>query len=285
MREPTELQTDPDHYAPPLVPLLTLGELDAVGTVRPAWPDYPTRFDLTAEHVPALIEIAMADTTHVDYPHYWAPVHAWRAIGQLGAVEAVEPLTALLANADEDYDDYLLEEVPIVLGMLGDEMVPLALELLDDRSRGDWVRGAAAQALRHRAVRSPALRDEVVAALVTRLGRFAEEEPAYNSMLVGELIDLRAVEAAPLIEQAFAADAVDISMNGDWEDVQIALGLLATRRTPRPHYHAAYLRRSADGTDQAPPAVAAATRAKARSKAERKRKMAKRSRRQNRKRR
>ena len=38
------------------------------------------------------------------------------------------------------------------------------------------------------------------------------------------------------MEQAFAADKVDISIQGDWEDVQIELGLLAERLTPQPHY-------------------------------------------------
>jgi hypothetical protein len=44
------------------------------------------------------------------------------------------------------------------------------------------------------------------------------------------------VESAPVMEAAFAADRVDISINGDWEDVQVELGLLPERRTPKPRY-------------------------------------------------
>lgn len=33
--------------------------------------------------------------------------------------------------------------------------------------------------------------------------------------------------------QAFAADCVDISIRGDWEDVQVDLGLKPARETPR----------------------------------------------------
>jgi hypothetical protein len=38
---------------------------------------------------------------------------------------------------------------------------------------------------------------------------------------------LQATEAAPLIEGAFAARRVDPMVMGDWEDVQVELGLLS----------------------------------------------------------
>jgi hypothetical protein len=40
-----------------------------------------------------------------------------------------------------------------------------------------------------------------------------------------------------VMERAFAADRVDISIPGDWEDVQVELGLIEERQTPRPQYH------------------------------------------------
>lgn len=42
------------------------------------------------------------------------------------------------------------------------------------------------------------------------------------------------MEAAPLMQAAFEADHVDIMMRGDWEDVQVDLGLLPERITERP---------------------------------------------------
>jgi len=38
-------------------------------------------------------------------------------------------------------------------------------------------------------------------------------------------VKLGAKEAAPLMEQAFAADRVEYIVMGDWEDVQVRLGL------------------------------------------------------------
>jgi hypothetical protein len=57
-----------------------------------------------------------------------------------------------------------------------------------------------------------------------------------NGCLISDLIDLKAVEAAPLMARAFEARRVDLSVAGDWEDVQVELGLLAQRETPQPNY-------------------------------------------------
>src|SRR6516225_2960194 len=50
------------------------------------WPDY-RQFGLGPEHVPALLAMVKDDTlldADVDDPESWAPIHAWRALGQLG---------------------------------------------------------------------------------------------------------------------------------------------------------------------------------------------------------
>lgn len=41
------------------------------------------------------------------------------------------------------------------------------------------------------------------------------------------------MESASIIERAFAADCVDESIPGDWEDVQVELGLKPFREKPR----------------------------------------------------
>src|SRR5207302_4241309 len=70
-----------------------------------------------------------------------------------------------------------------------------------------------------------------------QLERFAENEPEVNGFLVLGLVELHATEAASLIERAFAARRVDLTIMGDWVDAQVELGLLpaeeAEQRRPR----------------------------------------------------
>jgi hypothetical protein len=82
------------------------------------------------------------------------------------------------------------------------------------------------------------VRDDAVELLTHRLAQFETHDAELNAFLVWGLLDLRATEPAAMaaMEAAHAADAVDISLCGDWEDVQVELGLLAERRTPRPRY-------------------------------------------------
>jgi hypothetical protein len=66
-------------------------------------------------HVPALIDMAKdmgLHQAHEDSAEVWAPVHAWRALGQLGAEEAIEPLTDLLRLVDEIGDDFGSQDLP-----------------------------------------------------------------------------------------------------------------------------------------------------------------------------
>ena len=70
---------------------------------------------LTSEHIPALIRMATDEElnwANADSLEVWAPVHAWRALGQLHAEEAIEPLMRLFHEHDDS--DWVGEELPIV---------------------------------------------------------------------------------------------------------------------------------------------------------------------------
>src|SRR5688572_25668566 len=105
-------------YNPPVAGLLKLGEAQFGG----AWADY-TAFGIGADHIPELIRLVqdqelvqMEDSA----PEVYAQVHAWRTLGQLRAEAAIQPLLALLAEQEfDDRDDWVSEEMPRVLGMIG----------------------------------------------------------------------------------------------------------------------------------------------------------------------
>ena len=60
---------------------------------------------LTKEHIPDLIRMATDLDLHNlrrESPEVWAPLHAWRALAQLRAVEAANPLVLLFEQLKDD---------------------------------------------------------------------------------------------------------------------------------------------------------------------------------------
>jgi hypothetical protein len=147
---------------------------------------------------------------------------------------------------------------------------------LQDRARSIRARMSAAASLGKLGQRHPAQRAECVAILSEQLSNAATEDPDLNAGRVAALLDLKAVEAAPVIEAAFAGRYVALEVVGDWEDAQVELGLLEKRLTPQPDYVLQALK----------PAMRAAqkTQREAERKAKARRKQEKKSRKQARKR-
>ena len=231
--------TEPDcsdcGYPPPVSELLTFGDCRRIR----GWPDY-LALGLGPQQIPDLIRMALDEELHLADPNslgVWSPVHAWRALGQLRAETAVEPLTGLLARIDEYGDDWVGEDLPRAFAAIGPAAVPVLSEYLADPSHGLWACAAAAEGLKQIGEQHPEARVECIVALAERLAQSAELDPKLNGFIISDLIDLEAVEAAVVMERVFAADRVDLSIPGDWQDVQIALGLLEERQTPRPELH------------------------------------------------
>jgi hypothetical protein len=262
-------------YSPPVAQLLELGE----EKVRQRdWPDY-LALGLTREHVPELIRL-LTDPEVQRYHEgsargYWPPIHAWRALGQLRAEEALQPLVKLFEETGGD--DWRRSELPKVLGMIGPAAISPARRMVAREDLDEFTRYAAMEVLTEVATRWPEARDRAVEVLTAFLRNWDDHDPLFNAFLIAELVDADATEAAPLMAAAFEADAVDLSMSGDWEDVQVQMGLLDERTTPRPRYSALTLRHLS-----ARPAEAPSSHRRSGQKKKNRRKDARASRRQNR---
>lgn len=252
-------------YQPPVSALLQLGE-DAAR--REPWPDY-LAMGFTDEHVAELLRLAGDGELFESYreddprPDPWAPIHAWRTLGQLRSVQAIRPLMDQLRR---DEGDWATEEAPMVFAMIGPAAIPGLRDALGTYSRDaePAPAGAVANGLTQLAARYPEARDEAIGVIVDQLNGWARQEPELNGYLVAELLDANVVEAAPIMEAAFAAGAVDEGIVGDWEEAQIALGLLDHRVTPRPRFNVDPLD---DATEPAwKPAISAEASAKAKAK-------------------
>ena len=238
-------------YPMPVARLLALG--------RPALGD-PDRWisaaelELSTEHVPELIRLMMDgrwDTLEASSPAVYAPVHAWRALGDLRAEEAIPALTALLFGNDEVSDDWVSEDVPVVLGLIGAGAIP-ALESYLGACRDDRPSClSASSSIAQVGMRHPEEHDRCVQILMAKLEGHGEQHPALNGFLVGDLVDLKAQEAIPTIRAAFEAGSVDESIQGDLEDVEILLGLRQERSTPAEPFVWARSDPAATGTSSA----------------------------------
>lgn len=257
-----ETKSTPDGPAspPPLDRLLDLGEM---GARRREWRDY-LALGFTAERVPELLRVAADEELHgadSDDSRVYAPIHAWRVLGQLRAAEAAAPLAKLLLRYE---DDWAREELPRALGLIGEPAIEPARAVMANEFADSYTRAAAAAALHEAAVRHPDLRDGVVSLLTEQLRAWPEQGETVNGFLIDYLTELGAVEAAPLMQAAFEAGLVDTFIRGDWEDVQVDLGLLEERLTPPrpPAWFAEVERRSARPATQPAPASNPAVRAR-----------------------
>jgi hypothetical protein len=232
--------------------LLALGEPE----IKQNWLDCAA-MEIGPEHIEELIGLALDEKLNrapSDSREVWVPVHAWRALGQLRAAEAAEPLTRLLQRIEDAEDAWVGEELPRVFGMIGPPAIPPLSEYLRADAHPVYSRVAAAHGLQCIGEDHPEVRDEVVAILSGQLAEFEENDPDLNGFLISHLIDLHAVEAAPRMKQAFDADSVNLFVMGDWEDAQIELGLKSAREKPRrPTPFDLLLNRQAALPEPAPP--------------------------------
>ncbi len=158
------------------------------------------------------------------------------ALGQLRAEEAIEPLLTLLADNADDGNDWIHEEIPVVLGMIGPAALPPAQAFLADATYSLFVRIVATKIFKEIDDLHPELHAQNVAVLTQQLRHYADQDEALNGFLISALVNLHAVEATGVMAEAFAANKVTLDIYGDWEDVQIGLGLLTERITPQPRY-------------------------------------------------
>jgi hypothetical protein len=209
--------------------LLALGES---GVREREWIRYAD-LGVTLADIPEMIRLMrdVALNASSNPAEHWAPLHAWRALAQLGTIELVEPLIEL--HAELGGDDYLFQDLPRAMAHVGRAALPPLSLALD---RGDYdplIRGSFAEAIAAIGNSDPAVRATAAQLLVDQLRQFEGQDPALNALIVGALVDLEAVEHAQTLERVMTSGNVDVRFVGDWEDVQIELGLLDARLTPR----------------------------------------------------
>ena len=220
-------------YTPLVSQILVLGDVRGKEKL-----DY-LALGLGADHVPELCQVVLDKDlwwAESDSLEVWSAVHAWRALAQIGSPDAIGTLLEVMGRIDEDDDEWPMAELPDVFAAIGPAAIPDLTVFLADRQQDMWSRITCVACFEKMAQKHPETRPECVNIVTRQLKRFQEQDETFNGFLISALRDFKVVEAAPLIEKAFVADKVDWGVAGDWEEVQIELGLLQRRSSPRSRF-------------------------------------------------
>lgn len=208
------------NYPLPLNKLLTLGKPGSFG-----WDNYGG-YGITTEHIPDLIRMATNVELNQGDPEsaeVWGPLHAWRALGQLGAESAIEPLIALFHELEDD--DYIVQELPTVFAFIGEATISPLAAYLADESRGLFPHMFAVESLETVGGMNPELELVCVAVLDNQLQKYEQNDPVLNGAIIGSIVALGGEEAIGTINRAFLARRVDETIAGDWQHVRKMLGV------------------------------------------------------------
>ena len=228
------------NYTEPVSKLLALGRPDNRG-----WQDY-LKMGITRDDIPELIRLvedkelrwmeSPADLAEDgDITEWYGQIYAWRALAQLKAEEAIPALLSILQEIDKYGDDWYGEESFEVFPMIGPAAIRPLAEYLADTKHGTWARVAASASLQKMVEAHPETKKECAAAIVSALQGYKDNDESLNGSMISDLLQMNAArEHIGLIEDAFKSGNVDEAVDGDLEDIQIRLGLIEKRTSPRP---------------------------------------------------
>jgi hypothetical protein len=227
-------------YTEPVSKLLALGRPDNRG-----WHDY-LKMGFTREHIPELIRLVedkklrwMKKPDDIpedeDITEWYGQIHAWRALAQLKAEEAIPALLSILQEIDIYMNDWYGEESFKVFPIIGPAAIHPLAEYLADTKHGTWARVAASESLQKMVDAHPETKEECAAAIVKALLGYNDNDASLNGSMISDLVYMNAArDHLGLIEEAFNSGNVDRSVDGDFEDIQVKLGIIEKRTTPRP---------------------------------------------------
>lgn len=216
-----EKENTPMHsssYPEPVNKLLSCGRPESPHR----WRWYPD-LGLTEADIPHLLRMLTDEALYwadPDSAELWGPLHAWRSLAQLRAVDAIPALIDCLFRIDAYDNDWILEEFPAVFACIGPAAIPFLSDYVDEDPNGLFARACAIYSLERIGNETPACRDRCVEALERTLRRYTEHDPALNGFLIHHLAELGATEAMETIRRAYSEDRVDKRLCGELADLE-----------------------------------------------------------------
>jgi SEC-C motif len=191
------------------------------------------------ELLPVLSEIVMDRLSWTtDGTEWWAPVHATYAIGAIGGEDSLIPLLASLRWSDAYDNDWATEDLPSILGSLGEISFNSLVDAVLDRSAGWSARSIAMDALGSQAIRNPSLEEEIMAIIASILADESEEHGARRSAAY-VLVDFRRRDQMTALINFATEDLARHQQNTEYRNAFAPEQIIKDLGSPR-HELAAY---------------------------------------------
>ncbi|MBU0490592.1 MAG: DUF1186 domain-containing protein [Chloroflexi bacterium] len=171
----------------------------------------------------------------------WTPVHAARLLGQLHAVQAVEPLVHWLGAEGEA----LVQAVPMALARIGEPALAPLMAYARDTSHNLMARAAALEALTRMCGPYPQFQDQIVDYLLEIVRGEERGENEFRAFAVVNLCDISDNRAWDDIHNAYRQNRVSkrlitvnearenmLARGGNWKLGEAAGSVLALYESP-----------------------------------------------------
>jgi N-acyl-D-aspartate/D-glutamate deacylase len=212
-------------YPAELHPFLMLGG-DYNGTYA--------EFGIGKSYIPALIRMATDENLlyyEPDRPQTHAPMHAWRRLGQLGAIEAAEPLLQLLVG----HNLRSVYELPSVYAMIGIKAFPVLAKYMSEDFRPNYARVEAMNCLLA-IVEGASDADEISfraleGMLIAQLDKHSQNDLLFNAGLILSLARMESKGAVPLIIDVYNQNPDMAKATGPFEEIMERMGVRIEKET------------------------------------------------------
>jgi hypothetical protein len=205
-----------NRYNSPIKELLSIGDIRGSST----WLDYSS-YGITSKDIPELIKMATDEKLNFassNSTYVWAPLHAWRALGQLRAIQAINPLISLFEKLEND--DWARKDLPEVFGMLGKVAIPNLSRYLFDKSHSYMPKIICANCIKHVGMYDEKSKHLCIQVLSKALADYLDNHPSLNAFYIWYLKDLGAKDKLPLIQKVYRKGKVDEQVIGSLEKVE-----------------------------------------------------------------
>ena len=167
-----------------------------------------------AEHAaigPLLALATDTDLLHQEAPECFAPIHALRLLGELGAVEIIEALLrqfpVSLEYDEEELPQMWVQEVAQIIGHLGAPAIEPLWRIADDEGWNIAARSGALTALGYVTAMAPETHDAIIAGIRERIER--SDDQLLASHLAMALANLGASDLYPELMAMYRAGKLD----------------------------------------------------------------------------